>query len=151
MVIAGIKDRNIRIIKRVNKKFENSFMLCLYGLDGKKYYSSKRFVLFENLFKKIDKMPLRIKEMNDKKYKPVDKKKYTLYSDDNPYNTIKNTGFKNKDVAKNTIKIVESLDNPIRAKQIINTMLNRAKFHPHQTKDMRDAIKIFNKWMIKNK
>ena len=89
--------------------------------------------------------------MNNKKYKPFNKKKYTLYSDDNPYNTVKNTGFKNKDVAKNTIKIVESLDNPIRAKQIINTMLNRAKYHPHQTKDMRDAIKIFNKWMIKNK
>ena len=26
-------------------------------------------------------------------------------------------------------------------------MYNRAKFHPHQTKDMREAMKIFSDWL----
>lgn len=31
--------------------------------------------------------------------------------------------------------------------QIVNTMYNRAKFHVHQTDDMRKAIKVFKNWM----
>jgi hypothetical protein len=36
-------------------------------------------------------------------------------------------------------------------KRVILTMLNRAKFHPNKTKEMEDAIKIFMKWIEKNK
>lgn len=31
--------------------------------------------------------------------------------------------------------------------QIVNTMYNRAKFHANQTKDMKKAMKVFQKWM----
>ena len=30
---------------------------------------------------------------------------------------------------------------------VIATMLGRAKNHPNKTKDMNDAIIVFNKWM----
>jgi hypothetical protein len=29
-------------------------------------------------------------------------------------------------------------------------MYNRAKYHPHQTKEMREAMKVFKKWLEKN-
>jgi hypothetical protein len=30
-------------------------------------------------------------------------------------------------------------------------MFNRAKHHPHQTENMRQAMKIFSAWLKKNK
>ncbi len=30
-------------------------------------------------------------------------------------------------------------------------MYNRAKYHPYQTKAMREAMKVFEKWLKKNK
>lgn len=30
---------------------------------------------------------------------------------------------------------------------LVSTMIGRAKSHPYQTKEMRDAIKIFQKWL----
>jgi hypothetical protein len=38
----------------------------------------------------------------------------------------------------------------IYQKQVVNTMYNRAKYHPYQTSDMREAMKIFEKWLDKN-
>ena len=35
-------------------------------------------------------------------------------------------------------------------KQVVNTMYNRAKYHPKQTNNMREAMKIFSIW-LKNK
>ena len=29
-------------------------------------------------------------------------------------------------------------------------MYNRAKYHPYQTKSMREAMKVFEKWLKKN-
>jgi hypothetical protein len=30
-------------------------------------------------------------------------------------------------------------------------MYNRAKYHPHITKDMKEAMKVYEKWLTKNK
>ena len=30
-------------------------------------------------------------------------------------------------------------------------MYNRAKFHANQTKGMKEAMKVYKKWLIKNK
>ena len=38
----------------------------------------------------------------------------------------------------------------IYQKQVVNTMYNRAKYHPYQTEDMREAMKVFEKWLQKN-
>ena len=77
-------------------------------------------------------------------------KKGTLYSDDNPKTTLKGTGFKNDEKAQETLKLIKG-----RNKQyqfwVVNTMYNRAKFHPHQTKEMRDAMRIYKKWMTEYK
>ena len=35
--------------------------------------------------------------------------------------------------------------------QIVNTLYNRAKHHANQTAGMRDAMKIFKKWIDDNK
>ncbi len=74
----------------------------------------------------------------------------TLYnSNKNPKKGIKNTGFKDKEKALETIKIVKKIDK-IRQMQIILTMYYRAEHHPHKTKDMVEAQKVFKKWLITN-
>jgi hypothetical protein len=74
----------------------------------------------------------------------------TLYNaNKNPKKSIKNTGFKNKEKALNTIKIIKKIDK-IKQMQIILTMYYRAEHHPHKTKDMEQAQKIFKKWLIDN-
>jgi hypothetical protein len=73
-----------------------------------------------------------------------------LYSDRHPNRTMKGTGFKDKKTALKTIQLIR-YRSPIYQYNVINTMYNRAKFHPHQTKDMLDAIKVFTKWLKKYK
>jgi hypothetical protein len=71
-----------------------------------------------------------------------------LYSNRHPNRTIKGTGFKNKKNALKTIEIIR-YRSPTYQFNVINTMFNRAKYHPHQTKEMQDAMKIFADWLKK--
>ena len=73
-----------------------------------------------------------------------------LYSDDNPGTTQKGTGFANAEAALRTTRLVEDRP-PNKRIWTINTMLHRAKHHPHQTQGMRDAIAIFEDWIRKYK
>jgi hypothetical protein len=74
----------------------------------------------------------------------------TLYNaNKNPKKGVKNTGFKDKQKALDTIKIVKKLDK-IKQMQIILTMYYRAEHHPHKTKEMSEAQKVFKKWLISN-
>jgi hypothetical protein len=73
-----------------------------------------------------------------------------LYTDDNPKTTIKGTGFVNKKKAIKTIDLIKKRSISYQ-KSVIITMLNRAKYHKNITDDMKEAIKVFNKWLIKNK
>jgi len=61
---------------------------------------------------------------------------YSLYNDDHPKTSTKGTGFKDKQKALDTLKIIKNRDLNYQ-KLIVITMYNRAKYHPHQTKDMR--------------
>lgn len=72
-------------------------------------------------------------------------KNFSLYSDDNPKTTLKGLGFKDANKAKETIKLIKKRDKTYQ-KQVINTMINRAKYHPHQTNEMKEAIKIFKEY-----
>ena len=74
----------------------------------------------------------------------------SLYEDKHPKTSTKGTGFKNKQKAIETLKIIKDRD-MIYQKQVVNTMYNRAKYHPHQTDGMREAMKIFNKWLVSYK
>lgn len=74
----------------------------------------------------------------------------TLYSDDHPETSTKGTGFKDKQKALDTLKIIKNRDINYQ-KLIVITMYNRAKYHPHQTKEMREAMKVYFDWLKKYK
>lgn len=74
------------------------------------------------------------------------KLKPSLYNDLHPNSSLKNTGFKDKKTALRTIKLISK--RALRYQfDVINTMYYRAKFHPHKTNDMDDAIKIYKEWI----
>ena len=79
-------------------------------------------------------------------------KKKDLFSDNYPEYTVKNTGFKNKKTAQNTIKIMKNRDITYQF-QVINTMYNRGLVvlkktkNKEKKKDINEAIKIFKKWI----
>lgn len=72
--------------------------------------------------------------------------KEDLYSDDNPNDTVKGTGYGDAATARKTLKIIKSVDKK-RQMQIVNTLYNRAKHHANQTADMRAAMSIFKTWI----
>jgi len=74
----------------------------------------------------------------------------SLYEDKHPNTSTKGTGFKDKQKALDTLHIIKDRD-IVYQKQVVTTMYNRAKYHPHQTSTMKDAMKIFNKWLEKHK
>ena len=73
----------------------------------------------------------------------------SLYEDKHPNKSTKDTGFKNKQKALDTLKIIKDRD-IIYQKQVVNTMYNRAKYYPHQTNEMVEAMKVFKEWLNKN-
>ncbi len=72
--------------------------------------------------------------------------KAQLYNDVHPENSLKNTGFKNKNTANHTINLVSKRSLRYQF-DVINTMYNRAKYHPHITDDMKKAMSSFKKWL----
>jgi hypothetical protein len=72
----------------------------------------------------------------------------SLYSSGKGKPKVK-TGFANTEKAKMTLKNIKPhpIDYQIR---VVNTMYNRAKYHPYQTKEMREAMNVFKKWLKKN-
>jgi hypothetical protein len=73
-----------------------------------------------------------------------------LYSNRHPNRTMKGTGFKDEKTAHRTIQLIR-FRSPAYQFNVINTMLNRAKYHPHQTTNMRLAMKVFASWLKKYK
>ena len=130
--IKKFHSKNIKLITKINKNAK--FSLKIYGMDGTIKYSSKKFN-FDKIMKIIDNMP----------YEKL-KKKLSLYEDYNPKTTVPGLGFKDEDTAVKTVKKIEKKPK-IYQYQVINTLYNRAKYHPHQTKDMRKAMKIFKQWL----
>ena len=74
----------------------------------------------------------------------------SLYEDKHPKTSTKGTGFKDKQKALDTLKIIKDRD-LVYQKQVVNTMYNRAKYHPNQTKTMKEAMGVFNEWLEKHK
>ena len=73
----------------------------------------------------------------------------SLYEDNHPESSMRGIGFKNRQKALDTLKIIKDRDLTYQ-KQVVNTMYNRAKYHPRQTESMREAMKVFEKWLQKN-
>lgn len=76
-----------------------------------------------------------------------------LYTDNHPETTVIGTGFKDKQKALDTIKIVEKAHPKDKQSQMRIILANyyRAMYHPHRTKNMEEAMKIFKKWLDKYK
>ena len=136
-----IKKFHKRMIKLISKKVDNNFSIELFVFDGIKKRSFKSFDS-KKIFKIIDKMPMS-KVLKNKKIKPLN---LSLFSDYNPKTTTYGLGFKDKEKAIHTIKIIKKRDLKYQV-NVIATMLGRAKKHPHKTKNMNQAIKVFSIWM----
>lgn len=138
----NIYDENIyEFHKRYVKKITNlnkdlKFKISLIGFDGKIKFTDTK-LNFNKVIKLIDSMPMS---------KLADPQNLSLFSDYNPETTIQNLGFKDKEKALYTIDAIKEKSLKYQV-SVISTMLGRAKNHPHQTKNMKDAIKIFEKWM----
>ena len=127
----------ILIIKKNNKRSE-LFNISLYGYDGKLKYVSNKINSLPIILKKIDEMPMGKIE---KKFKSIE-----LYTDAHPKSTVKGVGYKDKTIALKTLELIKN--KPIIEQfLIINVLYQRAKYHKSQTKNMRDSMKIFKKWL----
>lgn len=73
-----------------------------------------------------------------------------LYSPNKPgkYPRVK-TGFKDVKTARKTLKNISTYPKTYQ-KQVVITMYNRAKYHPHRTKEMESGMRVFKTWMNKN-
>ena len=142
--IDGIKERNIKI--EFNKSENN--LIKLFGYDRELKYE-KNDLNFQEIFAIIDDMPMRKLEMR-KLEMMQSGGDMNLYNDERPLTTIKNTGFKDKKTAKNTIKMIKKRS-LMYQKALVNALYNRAKFHQHKTEDIKEAMKVFKDWLDKNK
>ena len=136
-----IKNFHKRVIKLVPKKTGKNFLIELFGFDGTKKQIFKNFDS-RKIFKSIDRMPMS-KILKNKNIKPLN---LSLFSDYNPKTTTYGLGFKNKKKALHTVKAIKNRDLKYQV-NVVATMLGRAKKHPSQTEEMREAIVVFNKWM----
>ena len=116
------------------KKKSKEFKIKLIGFDGtvKKIYKS---INKKNIISDIKKMPMG---------NLVNPKNLSLYADYKPETTTPKLGFKNKQKAIYTVDKIKNRDKAYQ-KRVLITMINRAKYHPYKTKEMEQAIKIFEK------
>ena len=129
--------RYVKMITKVDKN--KDFKIKLVGFDGKVKKTYEKLSVTK-VFQDIEKMPMGHLR---KKIKPIN---LSLYSDYNKSTSNKGFGFANKEKALDTIKKLKK--EKIRYQvYVVTTMLGRAKSHPHQTQGMRDAIKVFKKWL----
>ena len=56
------------------------------------------------------------------------------------------TGYGTAARARKTIRLMRGKPLPY-AKQVINTMYNRAKYHKYQNQGMREAMRVFRDWL----
>lgn len=98
------------------------------------------------------------KRKGSKRRKLNKSKERTLYPISQVHQIVKggksrrksNYGYSNAQKAFNTIKYLKNKSQKIKM-AIANTLLQRATYHPNQTKGMRDAIKIFKRYIDINK
>jgi len=128
-----------KIYNNNKKEFEKNGIKLKKYISEKINFSIKVFNVNKNIFnssKFIDPLELLDKVKND-----LSKVNLSLYSDYHPESSKKGLGFKNKEKAIQTINLIKN-DSIQYQKQVLTTMINRAKYHPNQTKEMEEAIDI---------
>lgn len=141
----NIKEFHKRYVKLLTNRVKDiDFKIKLIGFDGEIKKESSTLNP-KTIFSLIDKMPLGKLMEENKKIKP---KNLSLYSDYNKETTIEGLGFKNKEKAEYTINKIRNKSVKYQ-KSLLNTMIGRAKNHPYRTKEMMDAVKLFEKRLNK--
>lgn len=137
------KEFHDRYTKLKSIKNMKKFEIELIGFDGTIKKTYKKVNSFsKNVLKDIDAMPMG-------NIRRGDLINLSLYSDYHPKTSTKKTGYKDKETALRTLNIIKDRKLTYQ-KQVVTTMYNRAKYHPNQTKGMRDAMKVFKKWLKMN-
>ncbi len=136
-----LKVRNVKLSIKKNNKRAQLFNISLYGYDTKLKYVTNKSNPFQTIIKKIDSMILGKME----KLKSIE-----LYTNAHPKSTTKGTGYKNVAIAKKSLLLIKNKPKTYQF-LVINTLYQRAKYHKHQTKEMRGAMKIFASWIKKYK
>jgi hypothetical protein len=132
--------KNTKLIVRKRKNVP--FQILLIGFDGKIKHTYTSFS-FTKIMKDINDMPME-------QLKKKNKKHLSLFEDYHPNTTISGLGFKNSEKAIQSLQKIKQ--KPLSyQKAVINTLYYRAKYHPYQTEDMKEAMKIFKKWIDKHK
>lgn len=138
----NIKEFHKRYLKLViNLDKSKKFKIDIIDFDGKKKLELKK-INSKIIFNLIDRIPTD-KFIKDNKIKPIN---LSLFSDYKPETTLHGLGFKNKEKALYTVKAIKKRAIKYQV-NVIATMLGRAKNHPNKTKEMDNAIEIFEKWM----
>lgn len=84
-----------------------------------------------------------------KKYEGQDPSEHSdLYTDEEPTNTIQGLGFKDKETALRSINIIRRSGKTHAHKiQAAMAMEQRARFHPSKTKGIREAQKVYERYI----
>ena len=136
----GFHQRWVKII--FDKKKSGSTEIFLIGFHGSIKYNYKKWNV-DKIFKHIDKME------NKEYVGSLNKLNFSLYEEYKPKSRVQGLGYKNKVKAEETLKKIKNMPLSYQKRTVI-TMKARAENHPHQTKDMKEAIKVFDEWLIKH-
>jgi hypothetical protein len=135
------KTENMKNIKERKIKFKTKLYCENFELriTDENHKIKKLYNYMPSFTKLFEYFPIQIK---------TDNKNYSLYSNDNPDKSLK-VGFKDTKTAKDSINLIRNKPLGYQIK-VINTLYNRAKFHPNQTNDIRKAMKVFKLWLRSN-
>ena len=140
--ITKFHKRTIKLITKLEKK---GFSISLIDFDGKEKIKLKKLDI-KKLFGLLDNTSA-FRKLITKRIKPIN---LSLFSDYKPSTTTPGLGFKDKAKAVYTLEKIKKRDLKYQI-SVVATMLGRAKKHPSQTEGMREAITVFNKWMVNYK
>jgi hypothetical protein len=122
---------------------------CLTTSPRKMGFSQKASCKAQGLLKRTSKKH-KGKYIISSKYKNKKKRRDgSLYSNGRSKPRTK-TGYGDSKRAKETLRNIKKFDKAYQM-QVVTTMYNRAKYHANQTEGMRDAMKLFKKWLKSRK
>lgn len=121
---------------------------CLTTSPKKMGFSQKASCKAQGLLKRSSKKH-KGKYVISPKYKKKSRRDGSLYSNGRSKPRTK-TGYGDTKRAKETLRNIKKFDKAYQM-QVVTTMYNRAKYHANQTEGMRDAMKVFKKWLKSRK
>ena len=124
-----------KLCLKMKAKLSDKFKIKLIGFDGKIKHTYSTFNK-SKITKDIKAMPMgKIKCSG-----------LSLYADYNPKTTTQGIGYGSKEKALKTLNIIKNRNNAYK-KRVVTTMYYRAKYHKYQTNGMKNAEKLYKKWL----